>query len=171
MKASAEHELVERRRLLEKITGQEWQYFRRFAASKLGSTFDAEDALSDAVEAFLTSYPVDRDLEGVSGWMVQAIKFICLRGFEKQAVRGKVNCNLDDIIESLVVTDASMSVEGTVALRVAFRGLRPGHRKAIALNLAGYSHAESAGILGLSCRGSKLRLAKARQEMKASLNA
>jgi RNA polymerase sigma-70 factor, ECF subfamily len=139
----------------------------RYCARMLGSAFDGEDVVQDALAKAIEALPEAGHLQNPENWLFRIAHntaLDALRRRKRQAVRQ----TSDEIalIED-PTADAAARVEVTGSFAV-FLALPPAQRAGVALvDLLGYSLAEAADILGVSIPTVKAVLHRGRAKLQA----
>lgn len=152
---------------MDKQTQLETAYHRnadllyRLALAELQRPEDAEDAVADAFERYMTSAPRFKNAEAERAWLIRVTVNRCRDLYRRRRIRTHEPL---ETAESVGVTDPARDV-----LR-ALAELPQNYRSVITLHyLEGFSVAEIAAAMHLSESAVKMRLARGREQLKPKL--
>lgn len=133
----------------------------RLALAELQRPQDAEDAVADAFERYLTAAPRFKNEEAERAWLIRVTVNRSRDLYRRRRIRTHEPL---EAAETVGVTDEAKDV------LLALSELPHKYRTAIALHyLEGFSVAEIATALNLSDSAVKMRLARGREQLKPKL--
>lgn len=133
----------------------------RLALAELQRPQDAEDAVADAFERYLTAAPRFKNEEAERAWLIRVTVNRSRDLYRRRRIRTHEPL---EAAEAIGVTDSSKEV------LLALAELSPKYRTVIALHyLEGFSVSEIASALKLSDSAVKMRLARGREQLKPKL--
>lgn len=135
----------------------------RLALSNLGNREDAEDAVHDVFEKYISRpFPFSDD-EHEKAWLIRATVNCCRDIYRKNKVRNHVP------IDEAAQIGAEQK-EDYSELTAALSAIDEKHREVIILHyFEGYSVEETAALLSISLSAAKMRLARGREKLKILL--
>ena len=135
----------------------------RTAFLYLGNSADTEDALQEVFIKYLTARPAFNDAEHEKAWLILVTRNCC-RNLVKKNRKGSVPLEDFDAAEAGTDKDLKLDVVRQIT------ALPPKYREIIILYYYnGYTIAEISKLLGLTMSGVKMRLKRAREQLKISL--
>jgi RNA polymerase sigma-70 factor, ECF subfamily len=139
-----------------------------------GNYDDAEDVLTDALLAAHRAKDTIRDDGAFQAWLSTAARRVCYRLKKREALRPRL-LPLEDLDLATPAPSAHEEAEQAAVKRCiqgALDGLPPEYREVYALReLEGISGEEVASRLGISVPAMKSRLNRAREKVRAALDA
>lgn len=137
----------------------------RLALLTSGTVDDAEDALQEAMLAAHRTARSFRYDAAVSSWLYRIVVNACLD--RKRGKSGPVPAaTLDEVILDQTASDQTAQVDTALDIQHALLRLPPEQRKAVvAVDMLGYSVADSAGLLDVPEGTIKSRCARARARL------
>lgn len=134
----------------------------RLALSNLGNPEDAQDAVHDVFEKYISSPVSFADGEHEKAWFIRAVINRCRDIFRKQRLRN--HTPLEEAAHIHGETD------GESQLTDAISSLDEKYKTAVTLHyFEGFSVEETADILNISLSAAKMRLARGREKLKILL--
>jgi RNA polymerase sigma-70 factor (ECF subfamily) len=144
---------------------------RRHAIGLLYNRADAEDLVQDCLEAALAKQSTLQDPSRLRGWLFAILNNLFLMRMRTNSRRG-VTIAIDEFADSLIASSAADDRGMALDLARAMGELSLEHRQILLLlNVEGYRYDEIADILGMPIGTVMSRLARARQRLRALLEA
>ena len=132
----------------------------RLALSNLGNREDAEDAVHDVFEKYISRPFLFTDGEHEKSWFIRATLNRCRDIYRKKKIRN--HASIDEVAH--LHTEES---EDYSALTAALSAVDEKYREVIILHyFEGYSVEETAEMLSISISAAKMRLARGREKLK-----
>jgi len=121
----------------------------------------AADLVQDCAVRVLRSTRVPADNKAFKVWLFAIVRNLWIDNFRKNKVRNEVS--IDDLCETALPVQADLVIVNALAVRLAFEELSADHQDVLALvDIAGFSYAETAGILDVAHGTVMSRVSRAR---------
>jgi RNA polymerase sigma-70 factor (ECF subfamily) len=140
----------------------------RYCARMLGSSFDGEDVVQDALAKAIEALPEAGHLQNPENWLFRIAHNTALDALRRRKRQAAQQASVEIALIEDPVADAAMRVE-TSGTFVAFLALPPAQRAGVVLmDVLGYSLAETASILDVSVATVKAALHRGRTRLQSA---
>jgi len=137
----------------------------RYAARMMGSVFDGEDVVQDAMASAAEALKAGADIAQGEAWLLRITHNTALDALRRRRRQEARDARALEIGQSSNDTDRRIAVEANLG---TFLHLAPAQRSCVILmDVLGHSLAETAGILGMTVPGVKAALHRGRTRLRA----
>ena len=144
------------------LFARHWPRLYRLARARSGTNEDAEDAVQEAMLGALRTAGNFRHDSAVGSWLHRIVVNACADRLRRNTVRPAA----DPLDESHPMSDQHTRVETALVVRQALMLLPAGQRAAVlAVDMHGYTVADTARLLGVAEGTVKSRCARARSSL------
>lgn len=142
----------------------------RYCARMLGSAFDGEDVVQDAMAKAIEALPEAGHLDNPERWLFRIAHNTALDALRRRKRQATRQSSDDLVAIEDPSADAAARVE-TAGSFAAFLALPPAQRASVVLtNVLGYANAETADILETTVAAVKADLHRGREKLKAQMD-
>jgi RNA polymerase sigma-70 factor (ECF subfamily) len=138
----------------------------RYCARMVGSAFDGEDVVQEALTKAAEAFPAVGAIERPESWLFRIAHNTALDSLRRRKRQTAIRSNIDltGLADTAAAADARVTAAASLA---AFLRLPPTQRSSVVLmDVLGHSLAETAEILGVSIAAVKAALHRARERLR-----
>jgi RNA polymerase sigma-70 factor (ECF subfamily) len=149
---------------LEKLISNLRPRLHRYCARMMGSAFDGEDVVQDALAKAAEAYGDGSDIERPENWLFRIAHNAALDALRKRNRLPAFQSDFDLVDETMAGADARLATEASFATLLALPVVQ--RSSVILADVLGYSLVETGDILAITLPATKAALHRARAKLK-----